>query len=197
MMARGAVLEAAREGSVIDDDEDRELARAFVRGETADLGRVYDRWSRLVYTMALRSLGDRSEAEDVTQATFVSAWKARATYDERQASLATWLVAIGRRRIADAHRSRAQHERIVDALEQRAEPAVQEAPDVSDAILVAHEVALLEPDAQSVVRLAFYDDLTHTQISERLDMPLGTVKSHLRRSLQRMRTRLEGTRVAY
>lgn len=196
-MARGAVLEAAREGSVIDDDEDRELARAFVRGETADLGRVYDRWSRLVYTMALRSLGDRSEAEDVTQATFVSAWKARATYDERQASLATWLVAIGRRRIADAHRSRAQHERIVDALEQRAEPAVQEAPDVSDAILVAHEVALLEPDAQSVVRLAFYDDLTHTQISERLDMPLGTVKSHLRRSLQRMRTRLEGTRVAY
>ncbi len=191
------VARATREESVIDDDEERELARAFVRGDTADLKRVYDRWSRLVFTLAWRSLGDRSEAEDVTQATFVSAWRSRATYDADQASLGTWIIAISRRRIADAHRARAQRERVVDALEQHAEPAVEDAPDVADAIFVARELELLEPEARTVVRLAFYDDLTHTQISERLDMPLGTVKSHLRRSLQRMRTRLEDTRVAY
>ncbi len=190
-------VRGGREGVVIDDDEDREIARAFARGDAAALKQVYDRWSRLVYTLALRSLGDQSEAEDVTQGTFVSAWRARGSYDETRASLATWLVAIARRRIADAHRSRAQSARVVEALQQTAEPAVQEAPDVADAVLVAHELDLLEPDARDVVRLAFYDDLTHTQISERLDMPLGTVKSHLRRSLQRMRTRLEGTRVAY
>lgn len=192
-----AAVCGGREGVVIDDDEDREVARAFARGDAAALKQVYDRWSRLVYTLALRSLGDQAEAEDVTQGTFVSAWRARASYDDTRASLSTWLVAIARRRIADAHRARAQSARVVDALAQHAEPAVQEAPDVADALLVAAELELLEPDARDVVRLAFYDDLTHTQISERLDMPLGTVKSHLRRSLQRMRTRLEGTRVAY
>ncbi len=150
-----------------------------------------------MYTLALRSLGDHSEAEDVTQATFVSAWKARATYDDERASLSTWLIAIARRRIADAHRARAHSARVMDALQQSAEPAIEEEPDVADAILVAHELELLEPDARTVVRLAFYDDLTHAQISEHLGMPLGTVKSHLRRSLHRMRIRLEGTRVAH
>lgn len=185
------------EGDVIDDDEDREIARAFADGDTAALKQIYDRWSRLVYTLALRSLGDHSEAEDVTQGTFVSAWRARATYDAARASLSTWLITIARRRIADAHRARAHSARVMDALEQQAEPAVQEETDLADAILVAQELDLLEPDAQSVVRLAFYDDLTHAQIAERLGMPLGTVKSHVRRSLQRMRTRLEGNRVAY
>lgn len=185
-----------RRESVIDDD-DLELARSFARGDDASLRAVYDRWSRLVYTLALRSLGDRSDAEDATQATFVDAWRQHATYDPSRASLATWIVMIARRRIADAHRSRAQSARVLGALQQRAEPEGAEGPDVSDAVLVAHELELLEPDARRVVTLAFYDDLTHTQISERLGMPLGTVKSHLRRSLQRMRIRLEDARVAY
>ncbi len=195
-MAMAAVC-GGPEGDVIDDDEDRQIARAFADGDAAALKQIYDRWSRLVYTLALRSLGDQSEAEDLTQGTFVSAWKARESYDEARASLSTWLITIARRRNADAHRVRAHSARVLGALQQQAEPAVQEEPDVADAILVAQELELLEPDARSVVRLAFYDDLTHAQISERLGMPLGTVKSHLRRSLQRMRTRLEGNRVAY
>jgi RNA polymerase sigma factor (sigma-70 family) len=188
---------AVRRGSVIDDDEDLELARSFARGDEAALRAVYDRWSRLVYTLALRSLGDQSDAEDVTQATFVAAWRGRTAYDASRASLVTWLVMITRRRIVDVQRTRAQRARVLDALQQKAEPETQDAPDLADAMLVAHELAMLDPDARKVVRLAFYDDLTHAQIAERLDMPLGTVKSHLRRSLQRMRMRLEGTRVAY
>jgi len=185
-----------REERVIDDAEEKHLSEVFAHADEAVLKQAYDRWSRLVYTIALRSLGDVSEAEDVTQWTFVSAWRSRSTFDPAKASLPTWLVAIARRRIADAHRSRAREHRVLDALKGSAEPAVQEAPDLADAVMVAHEIAQLEPDAQIVVRLAFYDDLTHAQIAERLGMPLGTVKSHVRRSLQRMRTRLEGTHVA-
>jgi len=186
-----------REESVIDDAEDERLARAFPDADEALLRQVYDRWSKLIYTVALRSLGNVTEAEDVTQWTFVSAWRGRSTYDIDKAGLATWLVAIARNRIADARRARARDERILETLKVHAEPAVVESPDPIDAVMVAHEMERLEPDAQAVVRLAFYDDLTHAEISERLDMPLGTVKSHLRRSLSRMRTRLEASRVAY
>lgn len=187
----------SREESVIDDAEDERLALAFPHADEWVLKQVYDRWSRLVYTIALRSLGDVTEAEDVTQHTFVSAWRARETYDAERASLPTWLVAIARRRIADAHRRRAREHRVLDALKAHAEPEAQPAVDPTDAIMVAHEIEMLEPDAQAVVRLAFYDDLTHAQIAERLNMPLGTVKSHVRRSLQRLRTRWEGNHVAY
>jgi RNA polymerase sigma factor (sigma-70 family) len=186
-----------REESVIDDAEERQLSLTFARADEAVLAKVYERWSRLIYTIALRSLGDVAEAEDVTQWTFVSAWRARADYDVAKASLPTWLVAIARRRIADAHRARAREHRVMDALRGHAEPAVESAPDPVDTLMVAQEIAHLDPTAQQVVRLAFYDDLTHIQISERLGMPLGTVKSHLRRSLHRMRTRLEGSHVAY
>ncbi len=70
---------------------------------------------------------------------------------------------------------------------------MQEPVDLAETLLVADEIAQLEPDAQRVIQLAFYDDLTHNEISARLGIPLGTVKSHTRRSLGRMRTRLEVT----
>ena len=144
------------------------------------------------------TLGDRADAEDVTQRTFVSAWSSRGSYDRGRAKLSTWLIVIARRRIADAHearsRLRATHEEILRTT--APEDLVRDAPDLADTLLVAREIDRLEPEAQRVVRLAFFDDLTHVQIAQRLDMPIGTVKSHIRRSLQRMRARLEAPHVA-
>jgi len=188
------------EASVATDaepDAEAQLNARFQAGDESALAEVYRRWSPVVFTLALRSLGDRGDAEDVTQRTFVSAWTSRASYNPDKARLSTWLVAIARHRIADTHESRAKVRAIQAEMERltRPEDLVREEPDLSETLLVANELQQLEPDAQTVMRLAFYDDLTHDEISRRLGMPLGTVKSHIRRSLMRMRDRLEVTRV--
>jgi len=177
------------------DDEDARTAASFAAGDEQALAHVYRRWSALIYTLALRSLGDIGDAEDVTQKTFVSAWTSRANFDSSRARLSTWLVAIAKNKIADTHEARARIRRLQEQLAATSAPHewTTEPVDIADALLVADEIAQLEPEAQRVLRLAFYDDLTHNEISVRLALPLGTVKSHIRRSLQRMRTRLEVT----
>lgn len=184
----------------MDAQSEPELAARFVRGDESALEEIYHRWSRLVYTLALRSLGDRSDAEDVTQKTFVSAWLSRESYRPDRGQLSTWLITITRRRIADTHEARARVRALQDQLRRFATDdatRTEESVDLIEKLLVASELEQLEPDAQAVMRLAFYDDLTHQQISDRLGLPLGTVKSHIRRSLTRMRTRLEVRHAAY
>lgn len=179
--------------------EEQDLARRFVAGDDRALEEVYHRWSPIVFTLALRSLGDRGDAEDVTQKTFVSAWTSRGSYDVAKSRLSTWLVAIAKRRIADTHEARSRMRALQEELQRVAHPdqLVGVDVDLGDTLLLADEISLLEPDARKVVQLAFYDDLTHGQIAQRLQMPLGTVKSHIRRSLSRMRTRLEVEHVAH
>lgn len=188
---KSVVVDEGREVDV-DVQSEPDLAARFIGGDGSALEEIYHRWSRLVYTLALRSLGDQSDAEDVTQKTFVSAWLSRESYRPDIGQLSTWLVTITRRRIADTHEARARVRALQDQLRRYA-PDVSdpESIDMVEKLLVASELEQLEPDAQAVMRLAFYDDLTHQQISDRLGLPLGTVKSHIRRSLARMRTRLE------
>jgi RNA polymerase sigma-70 factor (ECF subfamily) len=192
----------SRRGEGVDVSElDAESAwdARFIAGDERALEHVYRRWSPVVFTLALRSLGDRTDAEDVTQKTFVSAWTSRANFDPARARLSTWLVAIAKRRIADTHEARTRIRILQEQLQRVAHPDDLVSPevDLGETLLVAQEIERLEPDAQTVVKLAFFDDLTHQEISRRLNMPLGTVKSHIRRSLERMRTRLEVTHAAH
>jgi RNA polymerase sigma-70 factor (ECF subfamily) len=173
------------------DDALATLAASFAAGDERALAEVYGRWSSLVYTLALRGLGDVTEAEDVTQRVFVSAWQGRGGYDPAR-PLPGWLVGITRHRIADALAARSRDRTIEAALIATAgTDEGRHQPDLADRLLVADELARLEPVPQQVMRLAFFEDLTHAQIAERLALPLGTVKSHIRRSLDRLRARLE------
>jgi len=185
-------------GHSVDDAHERELSDRFRDGDERALEEIYRRWSPVVFTMALRFVGDRGDAEDVTQKTFVSAWTSRERYDPTKAKLSTWLIAITRRRIADTLEARTRVRALQAELQRFTVPddVVGAEIDLGDRLLLADEIDRLEPDARRVVRLAFYDDLTHEQISERLGMPLGTVKSHIRRSLTRLRSRLEVGHVA-
>ena len=176
-------------------DDERDLASlvaAFRAGDEHALAEAYARWSSLVYTLAMRSLGDAGDAEDVTQKVFIAAWRGRDGFDEARAPLPAWIVGIARHCIADAHEARARQRRIEQSLVDGADTlAVDESADVAERLLLGDELNRLEPVPQRVLRLAFYEDLTHVQIADSLGLPLGTVKSHIRRSLTRLRTRLE------
>jgi RNA polymerase sigma factor (sigma-70 family) len=182
----------------LSDDVEAQLARRFRVGDSAVLREAYDRHARVVYSLALRALGAHHDAEDVTQQVFVRAWRGRAGLDPSRGSLGGWLVGITRRQIADRFAARARDRDIADRAGRVAECGlVGEVPDhVVDAVVVADEIERLPPQQQTVVRLAFFDDLTHQQISESTGLPLGTVKSHLRRGLERLRRRWEADGVA-
>ncbi|WP_285247183.1 sigma-70 family RNA polymerase sigma factor [Pseudarthrobacter sp. efr-133-R2A-89] len=177
-------------------DWDPGLDQAFAGGDENALAEAYRRLSPLVYTLALRSLGERSAADDVTQEVFIRAWKSRTTYRPEVARLPAWLVGITRNAINDALSARARQRHVEEAVIQHlpypaAGPADGNVEAVADRLILDDELEHLGDPQQAILRLAFYDDLTHDQISSRLNLPLGTVKSHIRRSLTRLRTRLE------
>ena len=197
VVGRTAAPEPERAGAAAADasdraDADARLFAAFRAGDESALAEAYTRWSPLVHTLALRSLGDPRDAEDVTQKVFVSAWRGRAGFDPARSPLGAWLVGIARHCIADTLEARSRRRR-AEEVHASALPLVEadDTEKLADSLLISDELDRLEPVPRQVMKLAFYDDRTHVQIAGDLGLPLGTVKSHIRRSLARLRIRLE------
>ncbi|WP_400993505.1 RNA polymerase sigma factor [Agromyces sp. GXQ0307] len=172
--------------------DDRALAEEFSAGDERALREAYARWSPLVFRLAYRSLGDRTDAEDVTQQVYLAAWRGRSTFDATRSTLSAWIVGITKHRIADAHEARSRSRRLQESLVAEASVASTAVDDdLAERAMVAEELGRLEPVPRRVMQLAFYDQLSHSQIAEALDLPIGTVKSHVRRSLSRLRSRWE------
>ncbi|MFF0474593.1 sigma-70 family RNA polymerase sigma factor [Streptomyces sp. NPDC004284] len=170
--------------------EDDRIARGLVQGDERCLDAAYQRWGRLVHTLAARALGDHREAEDVTQQVFVAAWRGRANFRPDRGTLPAWLTGITRRKIADALTARTRRTELTAALGAALEHTgdSHEGPErIIDRLVVTEELARLPRVQRDVLELAYFADLTQTQIADRTGMPLGTVKSHARRGLQRMR----------
>ncbi|MFT7601586.1 MAG: RNA polymerase sigma factor (sigma-70 family), partial [Acidimicrobiales bacterium] len=163
---------------------------AFARGDEDALRAAYDAHGPLVYSFCRRSLGD-DRAKDVTQEVFVSAWRARERFDSSKGSLAGWLMGITKNRLIDNIRTEQRHaSRRADS--EPVEIAVESNVErVGDRMLVADALKSLPERSRTVIELAYLSDLTHTQISERTSLPLGTVKSDIRRGLASIRRHLE------
>ncbi|GAA2332984.1 sigma-70 family RNA polymerase sigma factor [Streptomyces kunmingensis] len=172
---------------------DEEIAAGLHRGQEACLEAAYRRWGTLVHTLAYRALGDAREAEDVTQQVFLAVWRGRAGYNAHRGAFAGWVVGITRRKIADALTARTRRTDLVSAAQATlglTAPADTMARQVLDQVMVCHELALLPAAQRRVLELAFYSDLSHSQIAHVTGWPLGTVKSHSRRGLNRLRLRI-------
>ena len=179
------------------EPDDAEIGQRFSAGDPQALAWAYERWAGQVHGMAVRAFGSGPDAEDVTQQTFMSAWTGRGGFDPDKGPLPAWLVGVCRHKIADtwARRDRQRREAEAAMSEAQAMPAgpVTAGVDsaVADRVLLLDELDLLGQPQRGIIELAFFEDLTHAQIATRTGLPLGTVKSHIRRTLERLRMRLE------
>ncbi|MDE0654661.1 MAG: sigma-70 family RNA polymerase sigma factor [bacterium] len=166
------------------------VEKAFARGDEDALRAAYLRYGSLVYTYCRRTL-DESRAKDVTQDVFISAWKSRGRYEPSRGTLAGWLIAITKNRIVDNVRSEQRHERRRSDNDPTGVPVAAEVEQIGDRLMITEALRCLSDRARQVITLHYLDDLTHQQIADRMSLPLGTVKSDLRRGLSQIRHQLE------
>jgi RNA polymerase sigma-70 factor (ECF subfamily) len=162
-------------------------------GDQQAFADLYQATSARIFGVIHRMLHDRGEAEDILQDVYVAAWRRADTFDPARGSALTWLITLGRNRTIDRMR---QH---------REEPLDEDMPEIEDEAPTPAAVAelseerkrlerclqQLEPKQSGVVREAFFTGVTYSELAERLSVPLGTMKSWIRRSLMQLKTCLE------
>ena len=171
-----------------------ELLGRIARGDLQAMSEFYDQTATPLFSVALRILNDAGEAEEVVQDVFVQIWEKAATFDAQLGSAFHWALSITRHRAIDRLRKRQRQARLVDELlEQGAdEPSSTAAPDsqaqgLERTVAVRTALAGLPQEQRQAIELAFFSGLTHPEIAEVLQEPLGTVKARIRRGLLKLR----------
>lgn len=184
-------------GGVPDD----ELIRRAADLDEDALAELFDRYSPTALALARRILGP-ARAEDAVQEAFTSIWRSAATYDPRQGLVRTWLLRIVRYRSIDILRAAHAEDRRVEAAhhDERGGAPAESASDGAirreERDRVREALALLPGEQREVVELAYYGGLSQAEIAERLELPVGTVKSRARLALEKLRAEMAPTREA-
>jgi RNA polymerase sigma-70 factor, ECF subfamily len=168
---------------------DADLVMHIAAGSEPALCEVYDRFSKLIYSIARRILRDTSEAEDVVQDVFVKLWAHALEYKATHGSVSTWLMTITHRTAIDQLRRRTVRATVeVEERELLAHPDPKPNTELLlDRIGLTGALATLKPEERELVELAFLEGLSHAQLAERTGMPLGTIKTRLRTGLVKLR----------
>jgi RNA polymerase sigma-70 factor (ECF subfamily) len=189
-----AVLSTVSDSAV----EDRAAFDRMARGDQDGLAEIYDRHGRLVYSLAFRIVRDQSDAEDVVQDVFSQAWRQASRYDASRGSVLGWLLTLTRSRAIDRLRGRRSRpepsgdEGALNSIPDPAAPADVQAASAVQATQIRAALDGLTVLQRLAIELAFYEGLTHAEIAERLELPLGTVKTRIRQGLLKLRDRLAG-----
>lgn len=191
---------SARMGRWADDRRaDQAVIKRLADGDQDALGELYDRHARSVYALALRILQDPADAEDIVQEVFAQAWKQATRYDVTRGAVGAWLLTVARSRAIDrlrARRARPDRAGLEHAPTHLVDPLA--APDSqlasSEQVRVVRAALAALPLLQRVaLELAYYEGLTHTEIAEQLEQPLGTVKTRIRQALLKLRDAMTET----
>jgi RNA polymerase sigma-70 factor (ECF subfamily) len=175
--------------------ESQQLAAALGRREESALTELYDRYGRTVYALTLRILRDPGMAEEISLDAFWQVWQQIDRFNATRGSLPSWLFTIARSRAIDRLRSRVAAKRTANDTSGGSESqAPDEAVELAERRrLVREAMAKLSPEQRSALELAYFEGLSHSEISARLSQPLGTVKTRIRQAMIILRRHLEGT----
>ena len=176
------------------------LLDRIVARDASAVDELYDRHSRLLFSLILRILRDRGEAEEVLQEVFLAVWARAETYNVRLGSPAGWLVRIARNRGIDRLRAKGVRDRAVDA----SQPSASQPSTVADSPesraerseeqrVVARALDALPAEQRELIEHAYFLDLTHSELATRFRVPLGTVKTRIRMGMLALRQQLQET----
>ena len=179
--------------------DDETLLRLIARSQESALSELYDRYNRLVYSVALSALADPARAEEVTQDVFVRVWEKAETFRAEQGRVATWLAGITRNRSIDVFRrgrARMEHMHIswedAESLNPPAPQNVEAEADLAQRQRQVRWAVTQLPDEQrQALGMAYFHGLSHPEIAEELGEPLGTVKTRIRLGMQKLRQLLQ------
>lgn len=179
---------------------DAEAVRRMVQRDPEGLTDLYDRHSRAVYSFALHILGEQSDAEDVVQDVFTQAWSQAPRYESNRGAVAAWLLTITRSRAIDRLRTRRARpdSRPADVvqLDRLADPSALQDEKVftrDEIARVRNAVSRLPFLQRAVVEMAYLEGLSQREIAERLETPVGTIKTRARLALVKLREALAGS----
>ncbi len=179
---------------MLSEQTDAEVLQALRSGNSLALGILYDRYGELVYRLALRILGNVSEAEDLTQEVFLTFWR-QSTYDSKRGSMSSFLMTLTRSRAIDRLRKARSQQQILQKWQQNFSSPANSLLDQASLAELSGRVrqALQEfPDNQrQLLELAYFDGLSQSEITRKLNIPLGTVKTRSRQGLLKLRQLLK------
>lgn len=169
------------------------ILQRVASGDQMAVQECLDRFGGLVWSLARRFCYNLADAEDAVQEIFLDLWRSSARYDPNVATEATFVAMIARRRLIDRGR-KAQREvdkaRLAHEIEHIEVSPTRAAEVTEEAAMAARALEGLKPEQQRVLRLSIYQGLSHEKIAETTGLPLGTVKTHVRRGLIRIREAL-------
>ena len=166
---------------------DLALVTAIRSGDQSAMAALYDRYSSIVYAVALRVLQDTGAAEDVLQDIFMQLWRNPGAFDASRGNMPAWLAVIARHRAIDALRRRRPENDIADVIVS-VEPDFASDADRSRAMeKVRGALNTMPPPQKSALEMAYFEGLTHSEIAEKTGEPLGTIKTRIRTGLLSLR----------
>lgn len=176
-------------------DAEIELLRRVAKGDRSAFEELYDRFSGVLFSTAYRVLNNQEATEDVTQDVFIQIWEKAPLYNPALGKPMTWAITLTRNKAIDRLRSMQRRGRLQDEMQREAETFEQfderssfdAASGVETGKLVRDAVQKLSKDQREAIELAFFSSLTQTEIAERLNEPLGTVKARIRRGMLRLK----------